>query len=194
MEITRRGFAAGALGAALARGASADSLTDFTLSEASAKIRQRAVTSTQLTEACLARIEEIDPKLNSFITVMKDQALAQARDLDAEQRAGKFRGPLHGIPIGLKDLIDTQGVRTTAASNVFKDRVPTEDAEVTRKLKAAGAVLIGKLNMHEFAYGGSSVTSAFGPVHNPWSLDRIAGGSSATPRRGGCRRYGRAGR
>src|SRR5205807_425369 len=106
-----------------------DSLTDLTLSEASARIRQRSVTSTQLTEACLARIEKLNPRLNAFITVMGESALAQARQLDAEQRAGKFRGPLHGIPIGLKDLIDTQGVRTTAASAVFKDRVPAEDAQ-----------------------------------------------------------------
>jgi len=178
MEITRRGFAAGAIGATLASAATSEPLTDLTLNEASARIRQRSVTSTQLTQACLARIEKYDAKLNSFITVMADQALAQARELDAEQRAGKFRGPLHGIPIGLKDLIDTEGVRTTAASSVFKDRVPKEDAEVTRRLKAAGAVLIGKLNMHEFAYGASSVPSAFGAVHNPWALDHIAGGSS----------------
>lgn len=177
MDLTRRGFAAVA-GAAIASAGSSDPLTDLTLAEASAKIHQRSVTSTQLTEACLVRIEKLDSRLNAFITVMSEQALAQAHELDTEQRAGKFRGPLHGIPIGLKDLIDTAGVRTTAASAVFKDRVPTEDADVTRRLKAAGAVLIGKLNMHEFAYGATSVPSAFGAVHNPWALDRIAGGSS----------------
>ena len=178
MEITRRGFAAGAVAAAVASAASTDPLADLTLAEASARIRQRSVTSTSLVEACLARIEKYNPQLNAFMTVMGDQALAQARDLDAEQRAGKFRGPLHGIPIGLKDLIDTAGIRTTAASAVFADRIPQEDAEVVRKLKAAGAVLIGKLNMHEFAYGATSVPSHYGPVHNPWKLDHIAGGSS----------------
>ncbi len=182
MDLTRRGFATTAIGAAIARSTAnaggSDPLADLTLSEAGARIRQRSVTSTSLVEACLARIEKYNPQLNAFITVMTDRALAQARDLDAEQRAGKLRGPLHGIPIGLKDLFDTEGVRTTAASAVFADRVPREDAEVVRKLKSAGAVLIGKLNMQEFAYGATSVVSYFGPVHNPWDLDRIAGGSS----------------
>ena len=86
--------------------------------------------------------------------------------------------PLHGIPIGLKDLFDTAGVRTTAGSALFADRVPSEDAEVVRRLKAAGAVIVGKLNMHEFAYGDTSAQSHFGPVRNPWNRDRVAGGSS----------------
>src|SRR5580692_1837421 len=180
--LTRRGFAASSIaagiGIAVVWGKESDQLTDLTLSEASARIRQRTVTPTGLTEACLARIEKYNPKLNAFLTVMREQALAQARDLDAEQRSGKLRGPLHGIPIGLKDLIDTAGIRTTAASAVFADRIPTEDAEVTRRLKSAGAILIGKLNMHEFAYGATSVPSHFGAVHNPFALDRIAGGSS----------------
>ena len=120
----------------------------------------------------------MNPKLNAFITVLRDQALAQARDLDAEQRAGRFRSPLHGIPIALKDNIDTAGTRTTAASAVFDDRVPEHDAEVTRRLKEAGAVLIGKTNLHEFAMGGTSATSYYGPVRNPWALDRNPGGSS----------------
>jgi aspartyl-tRNA(Asn)/glutamyl-tRNA(Gln) amidotransferase subunit A len=132
----------------------------------------------QLTEACLARIETYNPKLNAFITVTREKALQQARDLDAEQRSGKIRGPLHGIPIALKDNIDTLGIRTTAASAVFDDRVPREDAEVTRRLKDAGAVLVGKTNLHEFAMGGTSATSYYGPVRNPWSLDRNPGGSS----------------
>jgi aspartyl-tRNA(Asn)/glutamyl-tRNA(Gln) amidotransferase subunit A len=180
--LPRRTFAVSAIASSLASsialGKDSGELTDLTIAEASARIRQRSVTSTALTEACLARIEKYNPRLNAFITVMKDQALAQARELDAEQRAGKFRSPLHGIPIGLKDLIDTEGVRTTAASAVFADRIPKEDAEVTRRLKVAGAVIIGKLNMHEFAYGGTSVPSHYGAVHNPWKLDRIAGGSS----------------
>src|SRR5689334_2843257 len=122
LEATRRGFTVSMLGALAARGQESENLAGITLSEASARIRAGRVTSTQLTEACLARIASYNPKLNCFITVMREQALAQARELDAEQRAGKLRGPLHGIPVALKDNIDTAGVRTTAASAVFDDR------------------------------------------------------------------------
>ena len=104
---------------------------------------------------------------------MHDSALAQAHRAEDEIRAGNWRGPLHGIPIGLKDLIDTAGVRTTCASALFLDRVPTEDAEIVGRLKNAGAVLIGKQNMQEFAYGGTSTSSYFGAVHNPWDIERI---------------------
>ena len=157
---------------------SADALAGLTLAEASARLRAGAVSSVDLVNACLARIDVYNPKVNAFITVMREQALAQAKALDAEQRAGKVRGPLHGIPIALKDNIDTAGIRTTAASAVFDDRVPAEDAEVTRRLAAAGAVLIGKTNLHEFAFGGTSATSYYGPVRNPWALERNPGGSS----------------
>ena len=150
----------------------------MTLSDASARIKAGTVTSTELVNACLARIDVYNPKVNAFITVMRDAALAQARTLDAEQRAGRLRGPLHGIPIALKDNIDTAGVRTTAASAVFDDRVPAEDAEVARRLAAAGAVVVGKANLHEFAFGGTSATSYYGPVRNPWALERNPGGSS----------------
>ncbi len=155
-----------------------DPIAGLTLAEASARIRARSLTPTDLVKACLARIDTYNPKLDAFITITREQALAQARTLDAEQRAGKLRGPLHGIPIALKDNIDTAGVRTTAASAVFDDRVPTEDAEVTRRLAAAGAILIGKTNLHEFAAGGTSATSYYGPVRNPWALERNPGGSS----------------
>jgi aspartyl-tRNA(Asn)/glutamyl-tRNA(Gln) amidotransferase subunit A len=128
--------------------------------------------------ACLERIAAYNPKLNAYITVTRDLALEQARQLDAEQKTGRLRGPLHGIPIALKDNIDTAGIRTTAASAVFDDRVPREDAEVARRLKAAGAILTGKVNLHEFAMGGTNATSYFGPVRNPWALDRNPGGSS----------------
>jgi aspartyl-tRNA(Asn)/glutamyl-tRNA(Gln) amidotransferase subunit A len=155
-----------------------DTLAGLTLAEASARMRAGSVTATDLVTACLARIDVYEPKLNAFITVMRDAALARAKVLDAEQRAGKLRGPLHGIPIALKDNIDTAGVRTTAASAVFDDRVPAEDAEVARRLAAAGAITIGKLNLHEFAFGGTSATSYYGPVRNPWVLARNPGGSS----------------
>ena len=162
----------------VATNSAASELATLTLAEAADRIRARTVTSTELVTACLARIDIYAPKLNAFITVMREQALARAKMLDEEQRAGKLRGPLHGIPIALKDNIDTAGVRTTAASAVFDDRVPTEDAEVVRRLLAAGAVIVGKLNLHEFAFGGTSATSYFGPVRNPWALDRNPGGSS----------------
>ena len=148
------------------------------LQQVSELIRKKSASPVELTQECLKRIEKLNPSLNAYITVMGEQALAQARELEAERQRGKWRGPLHGVPIGLKDLIDTAGVRTTAASAIFANRVPTEDAEVVQRLKAAGAVLVGKLNMHEFAYGATSVPSHYGPVHNPWNLDRIAGGSS----------------
>ncbi len=148
------------------------------LAAVAAAIRARRVTPSELVRACLERIETYNPKLNAFITVTREQALAQARVLDAEQAAGRLRSPLHGIPIALKDNIDTAGVRTTAASAVYDDRVPKEDAEVVRRLAAAGAISMGKLNLHEFANGGTSATSYFGPVRNPWDLRRNPGGSS----------------
>ncbi len=156
-----------------------ESLTGMTLVEASAKIHARSVTSTQLTRAMLARIATYNPKVNAYITVMSTQALRQAALLDEEAKAGKFRSPLHGIPIALKDNIDTAGVRTTAASPMFRTRVPTENAEVVRKLDAAGAVVLGKLNLHEFALGCTGDVSYFGPARNPWALANLTGGSSS---------------
>jgi aspartyl-tRNA(Asn)/glutamyl-tRNA(Gln) amidotransferase subunit A len=153
-------------------------LAYLTLKEASELVRRKAVSPVELTATCLKRIEAYNPAVNAFITVTRDQAMETARAMEGEQRQGKWRGPLHGIPIAVKDNIDTAGVRTTAASELFKDRVPSEDAEVVRKLKNAGAVLLGKTNMHEFALGGTSAVSYFGPVHNPWVPDRIPGGSS----------------
>jgi aspartyl-tRNA(Asn)/glutamyl-tRNA(Gln) amidotransferase subunit A len=165
-------------GALAVRGQGSDDLALLSLSEASVRIRTSAVTPTQLAEACLARLEVYNPKLNAFITVLREQARAQARELDAEQRSSRLRGPLHGIPIALKDNIDTAGIRTTAASSLYDDRVPDQDAEVARRLKDAGAILIGKTNLHEFAMGGTNATSYYGPVRNPWALDRNPGGSS----------------
>lgn len=146
--------------------------------EASEKIRQRAISPVELTRDCLARIEQRNPELNAYITVTAELALAQARQAEAEIQRGDWRGPLHGIPIGLKDLFDTAGIKTTAASALLKDHVPNRDAEVVRRLKFAGAVLLGKQNLHEFAYGGSSMISHYGEVRNPWNSAHIAGGSS----------------
>ncbi len=153
-------------------------MTDIGIATASELLRRKQVSAVELTTSSLNRIDQLNPTLNAFITVMHESALAQARRADEEIRAGNWRGPLHGIPIGLKDLFDTAGVKTTCGSALFAERVPTEDAEVVRRLKSAGAVLIGKQNMQEFAYGGTSTSSYFGPVRNPWDVDRIAGGSS----------------
>jgi aspartyl-tRNA(Asn)/glutamyl-tRNA(Gln) amidotransferase subunit A len=159
--------------------ADADKLTSLSLTEVSAMIRDRRVTSTELVKALLVRIDIYNPKVDAYVTVMADDALQQAAVLDAEQKAGKLRGPLHGIPIALKDNIDTAGTRTTAASPMFKDRVPAEDAAIVTKLKAAGAVILGKTNLHEFALGCTGDVSYFGPARNPWELDRVTGGSSS---------------
>jgi aspartyl-tRNA(Asn)/glutamyl-tRNA(Gln) amidotransferase subunit A len=152
--------------------------TLLSIAEASELLRRKEISPVELTRACLERIEQLNPTINAFITVLKESALAQADAAEAEIFAGNWRGPLHGIPIGLKDLIDTAGVRTTCGSALFADRVPSEDAEVVRRLKTAGAILVGKQNMQEFAWGGTSASSYFGPVRNPWDNERIAGGSS----------------
>jgi aspartyl-tRNA(Asn)/glutamyl-tRNA(Gln) amidotransferase subunit A len=149
-----------------------------TISEVSELIRRRELSPVTLVRECLEVIDRLNPSLNAFITVTAESALAEAERAEKEIQSGSWRGPLHGIPLGLKDLIDTAGVRTTAASAVHLNRVPTEDADVVRKLKAAGAVFIGKHNLHEFAYGGSSVISHLGPVRNPVNPEFIAGGSS----------------
>ena len=155
-----------------------DELANLTLFEASIRIQNRSVTSVQLTKALLNRIGIYDPKVNAYITVMATEALKQAALLDEETKAGKVRSPLHGIPIALKDNIDTAGTRTTAASPMFKTRVPQQDAEVVTKLKASGAVILGKLNLHEFALGCTGDVSYFGPSRNPWDLQLVTGGSS----------------
>jgi aspartyl-tRNA(Asn)/glutamyl-tRNA(Gln) amidotransferase subunit A len=149
-----------------------------TIQSLSHGIRARQISPTELTHECLDRIEKLNPELNAFITVLAESALDQARRAEQEIFRGKYRGPLHGIPIGLKDILDTAGIRTTAASALFKDRIPDEDSEVVRRLHFAGAVILGKQNLHEFAYGGSSMISYYGEVHNPWDTARIAGGSS----------------
>ncbi len=149
-----------------------------TITEASDLVRQRKVSPVELVRECLQIIDQLNPSLNAFITIMSESALTEAKQAEKEVHSGNWRGSLHGIPIGLKDLIDTAGVRTTAASAVFLNRVPSQDADVVNQLKAAGAIIIGKQNLHEFAYGGSSLISHFGPVRNPVNPEFIAGGSS----------------
>ena len=149
-----------------------------TISELAPRLRSRQISPVELTRECLGRIDKLNSALNAFITVTAESALVEARAAEAEIARGEWRGPLHGIPIGLKDLIDTAGVRTTSASKLHATRVPIEDAEVVRRMRSAGAVILGKNNLHEFAYGGSSLISHFGEVHNPWDRGRITGGSS----------------
>src|SRR6266571_2795699 len=146
--------------------------------------RKRKLSPVELTKLMLARIEKLNPKLNAYLTVTAELALAQARKAERElfaprgRRGQRDRGPLHGIPISLKDNIYTAGIRTTAGSKILKDFVPQHDAQVVSQLKEAGAVLLVKTNMHEFAYGVTSNNPHFGPVRNPWDLSRIPGGSS----------------
>lgn len=181
LKLTARAYAAAALRTrvqAAPRQKPPEDLAGLSLSDASELLRARTVSPVELTKACLARIERLNPILNAFITVTAAQALADAKAAESDIANGRRRSPVHGIPIALKDLFDTSGVRTTAASAIFADRVPSEDADVVRRLKAGGAVLLGKLNMHEFAYGATSAQSHFGPVRNPWNRELVSGGSS----------------
>jgi aspartyl-tRNA(Asn)/glutamyl-tRNA(Gln) amidotransferase subunit A len=158
---------------------SAAELPLLDLSAASQAVQKKEVSPVALTRACLERVERLNPKLNTFITVTAESALESAAAAEAEIVRGEWKGPLHGIPLAVKDLIETAGIKTTAASAVLKDYVPTTDAEVIRRLKAAGAVLLGKLNLHEFAYGGSAIIGHFGPARNPWNTGHVCGGSSS---------------
>ena len=154
-------------------------LYHLTIREASALLKSGQLSPVELTQSFLDRIEATDDRLHSFIIVLKEQALDAARLAEAEIRRGDYKGPLHGIPFALKDLYDTAGITTTSGSKVDIDRVPTEDATTTARLKAAGGILLGKLAMHEFALGGPDFTTPFPPARNPWNLAHITGGSSS---------------
>ncbi len=150
----------------------------MTICEASAAIRDKQVSPVELTTAAISRIERLNPTLNAFITITADYALTRARQAEAEVAAGRGRGPLHGIPIAVKDLFAMRGVRNTSGSRIFENFVPDFDSTVVEKLEAAGAVILGKTNMHELAYGITSANPHFGPVRNPWDTGRSPGGSS----------------
>lgn len=150
----------------------------MTILEAARALRAKQVSSTELVSTALERIAALQPKLNAFITVMADSARAAARRADEELARGLDRGPLHGVPVAVKDVFATKGVRTTCGSKVFADHVPDHDAAVVEKLAAAGAVLVGKTNQHELAYGITSNNPHFGAVRNPCDVERIPGGSS----------------
>ncbi len=153
-------------------------LLDTTISELAPLIRDRKVSPVEVTEAALARAEELQPKLNSFITILNDRAMDEAREQERAIASGNYLGPLQGIPIGIKDNIATAGIRTTLGSKVLADHVPDEDAHVVALCRQAGAILLGKENLEEFAAGATSNNPHYGAVHNPWKLDRIPGGSS----------------
>jgi aspartyl-tRNA(Asn)/glutamyl-tRNA(Gln) amidotransferase subunit A len=141
-------------------------------------IQRRELSPVEIVEAHLARIEATEPVLNSFITLLPDAARRAARQAEAQILAGQYRGPLHGIPLGLKDLFHTGGVRTTSGSRIFDNFIPTEDCTVATRFRQAGAILLGKLNMHPFAYGPTGENEDYGHMHNPWNPERITGGSS----------------
>jgi aspartyl-tRNA(Asn)/glutamyl-tRNA(Gln) amidotransferase subunit A len=141
-------------------------------------LRDRRVSPVELTEAYLDRITRLDSRLNTYIRVMPEQARAAAREAELEIGRGAWRGPLHGVPIGIKDLFDVAGVPTTMGSKILRDNVPSLDATVVERLRTAGAVILGKHNLHEFAFGITSENPHYGAVRNPWDLDRVPGGSS----------------
>jgi aspartyl-tRNA(Asn)/glutamyl-tRNA(Gln) amidotransferase subunit A len=155
-----------------------DQLTALTIAEAARGFRSGQLSPLELTRACLERIEALDGKLNAFVTLLPERALAEAQEAENRFAAGRARGPLDGIPFALKDLYETAGVRTTAGAKILADYVPERDCTCVRRLSEAGVVFLGKLNMHEWAYGATTAVSCFGPCHNPWDLERIPGGSS----------------
>lgn len=152
-------------------------LTQLTLTEASDLLQKGEISSVELSRACLERIEQLDGRLHSFITLMPITAMQQAREAEADLRRGRT-GPLRGIPLGLKDLFETAGVRTTAGSKIFADYIPVKDCAVVEKLVSSGAVLLGKLNMHEIALGVTNENPHYGDCLNPWDENHISGGSS----------------
>ncbi len=155
-----------------------DDLTRLSIAEAAAMVRDRRVSPVELTQAAIAQAEHLQPSINSWITLMGDQALAQARQQEAAIARGDSPGLLSGIPIGIKDNIEVGGVRATVGTKVLADNIAEEDAHVVTLCKQAGAIILGKENLEEFAAGATSNNPHYGAVHNPWNLDHIPGGSS----------------
>jgi aspartyl-tRNA(Asn)/glutamyl-tRNA(Gln) amidotransferase subunit A len=150
----------------------------WTVTSLSKALRKKEISPVEITHKYLERIKAHDSQINSFITLLPKEALRAARHAEKEIAKGKYRGPLHGIPFAAKDLFSTKGIRTTCGSRILKNFIPAYNATVIERLQAAGAILLGKLNMHEFAYGTTSVNPHYGPVRNPWDRERVTGGSS----------------
>lgn len=164
--------------AAPAAAATAGAPWELGAAELGARLAARELSALEAVDAVLARLDALEPRLNAFVTVCAEQARDAARRADEELARGERRGPLHGVPVSVKDLFATAGVRTTGGSKILADWVPDADAAIVERLRAAGAVVVGKTNLDEFGHGGTSTQSHFGPVHNPWHTDRVAGGSS----------------
>lgn len=150
----------------------------LTISELSSRIRKKEVSPVEVTRATLDRIEQLDTRLNSYITVTREAALAAAQAAETAIQAGNYRGPLHGVPLAVKDIFATKGVKTTCGAKILADNITDYDATVIERLHAAGVILVGKLNMHEFACGPTTDNPHYGPTRNPWNVERIPGGSS----------------
>jgi aspartyl-tRNA(Asn)/glutamyl-tRNA(Gln) amidotransferase subunit A len=162
----------------MTKGRSEAELAFLSIEEANRLLRRRETSPVDLVQAALVRIERLNPRVNAFLTVVADTAMRQARAAERELQRAKPKGPLHGIPIAIKDNFYTRGIRTTAGSKILGEFIPKEGSDVAARLAGAGAILLGKTNMHEFAYGITSENPHYGPVHNPWALERISGGSS----------------
>jgi aspartyl-tRNA(Asn)/glutamyl-tRNA(Gln) amidotransferase subunit A len=156
-------------------------ITTLTIAELGPQIKTGKISPVELTELYLQRIEKLDPMLNAFVTVTAEQARSQAKVLQKEITERKYRGPLHGIPITIKDNLATKGIRTTAGSKILSDWVPDFDATVVTRLRNAGAIILGKTNMHEWAKASNTINRFFGAIHNPWNLNATPGGSSGGP-------------
>jgi aspartyl-tRNA(Asn)/glutamyl-tRNA(Gln) amidotransferase subunit A len=153
-------------------------ILELNLTDLSQLIAARKLSSVETIKAALARLDQLEDKLNAFITVLREQAPAEAKKTDEEIARGNYRGPLHGVPVTIKDMFETAGVLTTGGSKILADWIPEMDSALVERLRAAGAIIIGKTNLDEFGHGGTSTLSHYGPVHNPWNSERIAGGSS----------------
>lgn len=156
-----------------------DEILQWDLFKLSNAIYNKQISPVEVTGHIIERISQVNPKINAYITVLADQAIKDAKQAEQEITLGNWRGPLHGIPIGVKDMIYTKNIKTTMGSQLFKNFLPDYNATVVEKLKRTGAIIIGKQNTHEFAYGPTGDRSYFGPVRNPYDLSKMTGGSSS---------------
>lgn len=150
----------------------------LSISEVAEQIKEKKLSPVELTKETIKHIKKLDPTINAFISVFEEESLQQAKLFEEEISTGNYRGPLHGVPISIKDIIQVKDAPTTSGSKIFENWIPSEDATVVEKLKEAGAIIIGKNNMHEFAMGATSENPHYGVIRNPWNLEKIPGGSS----------------